>query len=52
MPEGRESPPPEKQSGKQQHDPPASGQGTDNTANKGEQMKKEVEVRSFIPDEL
>ena len=44
MPEGRQSPPPERQSGKQQQAPPGSGQGTDNAANKGQEVKKEVEV--------
>ncbi|KAI0870845.1 hypothetical protein GGS24DRAFT_473772 [Hypoxylon argillaceum] len=32
--EGRESPPPESQTGAQIHDPPASGKGTDNADNK------------------
>ncbi|KAI0144383.1 hypothetical protein GGR57DRAFT_482392 [Xylariaceae sp. FL1272] len=32
--EGRQSPPPEAQSGKQLHDAPASGQGTDSADNK------------------
>ncbi|KAK7418191.1 hypothetical protein QQZ08_011344 [Neonectria magnoliae] len=34
MPEGRESPSPERQSGKQLHDPPGSGQGIQETDNK------------------
>ncbi|EGY16182.1 uncharacterized protein VDAG_07346 [Verticillium dahliae VdLs.17] len=34
MPEGRQSPEPERQSGKQQQSPPGSGQGTDNADNK------------------
>ncbi|KAM0322581.1 hypothetical protein ACHAQA_009428 [Verticillium albo-atrum] len=34
MPEGRQSPEPENQSGKQQQSPPGSGQGTDNADNK------------------
>ncbi|KAI1423502.1 hypothetical protein F5Y12DRAFT_716303 [Xylaria sp. FL1777] len=32
--EGRQSPPPERQTGAQLHDPPASGQGTDSADNK------------------
>jgi len=32
MPEGRESPSPERQTGKQIHDPPGSGQGLNNKA--------------------
>jgi hypothetical protein len=40
MPEGRESPPPERQTGAQLHDPPASGQGVDDATNK-EQTNKE-----------
>lgn len=44
MPEGRQSPAPENQSGRQQQDPPASGKGTDNAEGKGEQVKSELEV--------
>ena len=44
MPEGRESPPPERQSGAQQRDPPASGHGTDNADNKEELNKSQLEV--------
>ncbi|KAI3529117.1 uncharacterized protein CCOS01_09568 [Colletotrichum costaricense] len=40
MPEGRQSPEPERQTGAQQQDPPASGKGTDNASNK-EQTNKE-----------
>lgn len=43
MPEGRQSPPPETQSGRQQQDPPAQGKGTDNAENKGEHMKSELD---------
>ncbi|KAI1110434.1 hypothetical protein F5Y14DRAFT_363006 [Nemania sp. NC0429] len=32
--EGRQSPPPEEQSGAQMHEPPASGHGTDKADNK------------------
>ncbi|KAL2207049.1 hypothetical protein CC79DRAFT_1367938 [Sarocladium strictum] len=49
MPEGRESPPPETQSGRQQQDPPASGKGTDNAENKGEHMKSELDNLSSNP---
>ncbi|KAM0373439.1 hypothetical protein ACHAPY_009098 [Fusarium culmorum] len=34
MPEGRQSPAPEQQSGRQQQDPPASGKGINETDNK------------------
>jgi hypothetical protein len=44
MPEGRQSPPPETQTGRQQQDPPAQGKGTDNADNKGEHMKEELDV--------
>lgn len=44
MPEGRQSPPPERQTGAQQQAPPASGQGTDNAANKDQTVKSELEV--------
>ena len=49
MPEGRQSPPPETQSGRQQQDPPASGKGTDNAENKGAKMKSELDVRVIFP---
>lgn len=50
MPEGRQSPPPERQTGAQQQAPPASGKGTDNAENKGEKIKSELEVRpKLIP---
>ena len=34
MPEGRQSPPPESQSGRQMNDVPGSGQGVDDASNK------------------
>ncbi|KAH7027970.1 uncharacterized protein B0I36DRAFT_365098 [Microdochium trichocladiopsis] len=34
MPEGRQSPSPSRQSGRQIHDAPASGHGVDNASNK------------------
>jgi len=43
MPEGRESPPPERQTGAQLHNPPGSGKGTDDVTNKREALKKELE---------
>lgn len=44
MPEGTQSPPPERQTGKQLHDPPAKGSGIDEVGNKGDKMKSELEV--------
>ncbi|KZZ99465.1 hypothetical protein AAL_02037 [Moelleriella libera RCEF 2490] len=41
--EGHQSPPPERQTGKQLHDPPASGFGTTEVGQKGETVKNEVE---------
>ncbi|OAQ73692.1 hypothetical protein VFPPC_01354 [Pochonia chlamydosporia 170] len=49
MPEGRESPPPERQTGKQLHDPPAEGFGTKEVGNKGESMKSELKGLSSNP---
>lgn len=49
MPEGRQSPPPETQTGAQQQDPPASGKGTDNAENKAEHMKSELDNLSSNP---
>jgi hypothetical protein len=49
MPEGRQSPPPETQTGRQQQDPPAQGKGTDNADNKGEHMKEELDNLSSNP---
>jgi len=48
MPEGAESPPPERQSGRQLHDTPADGQGTDKSKDKGG-IKKELENLSSNP---
>jgi len=42
MPEGAESPPPERQTGAQQHDPPASGKGTDKIENKEQVLKDQL----------
>lgn len=47
MPEGRQSPPPERQTGAQQQDPPASGKGTDNASNKEQTNKESLDVRVF-----
>lgn len=41
MPEGAESPPPERQTGAQLHDPPVSGQGTDSAKDKDKKMGQE-----------
>ncbi|TDZ16874.1 hypothetical protein C8034_v004028 [Colletotrichum sidae] len=43
MPEGRQSPSPERQTGAQLQDPPASGKGTDDATNKEETNKKALE---------
>lgn len=42
MPEGRESPDPKTQSGRQLQDPPASGKGIENAENKGDAMNSEL----------
>ncbi|OAA50655.1 hypothetical protein NOR_01105 [Metarhizium rileyi] len=49
MPEGAESPPPERQTGKQLHDPPGEGFGTTEVGKKGEEMKSELENLSSNP---
>ncbi|EXL94103.1 hypothetical protein FOIG_13013 [Fusarium odoratissimum NRRL 54006] len=43
MPEGRQSPAPEQQSGRQQQDPPASGHGINKTDDKD--PKRQLEAR-------
>ena len=47
--EGRQSPEPERQSGAQQQDTPADGQGTNKVddSQKKEKVKSELEVRCF-----
>ncbi|KAJ6439711.1 hypothetical protein O9K51_07602 [Purpureocillium lavendulum] len=50
MPEGHQSPPPERQTGRQLHDPPAHGQGTDDAKNKDKQMKSELENLTSNPE--
>ncbi|KAI0477429.1 hypothetical protein GGR56DRAFT_408302 [Xylariaceae sp. FL0804] len=47
--EGRQSPPPETQSGAQLHDTPASGQGTDNASNKNETNQDQLKSLSSNP---
>jgi hypothetical protein len=44
--EGRQSPPPEAQSGAQMHDTPASGKGTDNIENKAKVNDDQLKVSS------
>lgn len=45
MTEGRQSPPPERQTGAQLQSPPGSGQGTGNPANKDKNaLKSQLEV--------
>ncbi|KAI9900520.1 hypothetical protein N3K66_004782 [Trichothecium roseum] len=43
MPEGRQSPPPERQTGAQQQAPPADGQGTDDATNKQQTLKDQLQ---------
>ncbi|EQL00873.1 hypothetical protein OCS_03415 [Ophiocordyceps sinensis CO18] len=42
MPEGAESPPPERQTGAQMNDPLASGHGTDSAEGKDKKLDKEI----------
>ncbi|PSS03501.1 hypothetical protein BD289DRAFT_478653 [Coniella lustricola] len=49
MPEGRQSPPPESQSGRQLKEAPAGGQGVSNVENKAETNKSELENLSSNP---
>ncbi|EXL94104.1 hypothetical protein FOIG_13013 [Fusarium odoratissimum NRRL 54006] len=50
MPEGRQSPAPEQQSGRQQQDPPASGHGINKTDDKD--PKRQLENLSSNPKGL
>ncbi|TPX15453.1 uncharacterized protein E0L32_004433 [Thyridium curvatum] len=47
--EGRQSPPPERQTGAQQQDVPGSGKGTDDASNKSEVNKSQLENLSSNP---
>ncbi|KAI5866059.1 hypothetical protein GGS23DRAFT_594212 [Durotheca rogersii] len=47
--EGRQSPPPERQSGPQLKDVPASGQGTDEAPNKKEKLQNQLNNLSSNP---
>ncbi|KAH0422963.1 hypothetical protein CcaCcLH18_12478 [Colletotrichum camelliae] len=47
--EGRQSPPPERQTGAQLQDPPASGKGTDDATNKEQVNKEQLENLSSNP---
>ncbi|KAI1766912.1 hypothetical protein GGR53DRAFT_463862 [Hypoxylon sp. FL1150] len=47
--EGRQSPPPESQSGPQLKDAPGSGQGTDDASNKEQTMKDQLGNLSSNP---
>ncbi|KAI1099201.1 hypothetical protein F4804DRAFT_91670 [Jackrogersella minutella] len=47
--EGRESPPPESQSGAQLKDTPASGQGTDDAPNKKESLQDQLKNLTSNP---
>lgn len=51
MPEGAESPPPERQTGRQLHDPPSDGQGvsTGSAQDKKKTLESEVENLSSNP---
>jgi hypothetical protein len=51
MPERGQSPPPERSSGKQMHDVPASGKGTDDASHKEDINKEALEVRRGPPPE-
>ncbi len=44
MSEPGQSPPPERQTGKQLHDPPASGKGIDDASHQLELNKESIEV--------
>lgn len=46
--EGRQSPPPQQQSGAQMHDAPASGQGTDKADNKEQTNQDQLKVSRKI----
>jgi hypothetical protein len=43
--EGRQSPPPERQSGKQLNDTPGSGKGTDNVDSKAKKGEQEDQLK-------
>ncbi|KAI0103948.1 hypothetical protein GGR51DRAFT_236715 [Nemania sp. FL0031] len=47
--EGRQSPPPERQTGAQVHDPPASGKGTDSADNKEQINQDQLKGLSSNP---
>ncbi|OLN97945.1 hypothetical protein CCHL11_02562 [Colletotrichum chlorophyti] len=49
MPEGRQSPPPERQTDAQLHDVPASGKGTDDASNKEQVNKEQLQNLSSNP---
>ncbi|KFA54729.1 hypothetical protein S40293_00699 [Stachybotrys chartarum IBT 40293] len=49
MPEGRQSPPPERQTGAQQQAPPASGKGTDNAENKDKTLQAQLDNLTSNP---
>ncbi|GKT49545.1 uncharacterized protein ColSpa_09726 [Colletotrichum spaethianum] len=49
MPEGRQSPAPENQTGAQQQDPPASGTGTDDASNKDAANQESLKSLSSNP---
>jgi len=47
--EGHQSPPPERQTGAQLNDPPASGKGTDNADDKGQKLQSELDKLTSNP---
>ncbi|KAI1473376.1 hypothetical protein K445DRAFT_320145 [Daldinia sp. EC12] len=47
--EGRQSPPPESQTGRQLNEAPASGQGTDEAPNKKENLQNQLNNLSSNP---
>ncbi|KAF4504599.1 hypothetical protein G6O67_008032 [Ophiocordyceps sinensis] len=48
MPEGAESPPPERQTGAQMNDPLASGHGTDSAEGKDKNSQRNQAIRPLV----
>jgi hypothetical protein len=46
--QGRQSPPPEEQSGAQQQDAPSSGQGVNDSSNNQNESKSQIDVGHFF----
>jgi hypothetical protein len=47
--QGRQSPPPERQTGAQQQDAPSEGKGVNDQSNNQEESKAQLEVCSLVP---